>query len=254
MPSSSVGQGDRLTYPIFGETLGFLADAGMPASSEREETNVAISVPGSASGADRARREPEKVSEQLELWLRTDGDKTLGSLIRLFEEKSFALLFVLLLGVPALPLPTGGVTHVFEIIGMLVALQLIAGRDHIWLPQRWCKLELAGKSQQRFIAGLMKWIRRLERFSHPHLRFLFDHRLSNIVFGLLVIGGSAGAFLAPPFTGLDTLPALGVVLLSLGVLLEDIYVVLVALIVGVAGVVLEVVLGKAAINALGKLV
>ena len=100
----------------------------------------------------------------------------------------------------------------------------------------------------------MKWIRRLERFSHPHLSFLFDHRLSNIVFGLLVIGGSAGAFLAPPFTGLDTLPALGVVLLSLGVLLEDIYVVLVALIVGVAGVVLEVVLGKAAINALGKLV
>jgi len=43
--------------------------------------------------------------------------------------------------------------------------------------------------------------------------------LSGIVFGLLVLGGSAGAFLAPPFTGLDTLPALGVVLLSLGVLL-----------------------------------
>jgi hypothetical protein len=159
-----------------------------------------------------------------------------------------------LLGVPALPLPTGGVTHVFEIIAMLVALQLIAGRDQIWLPQRWCKLELAGKNQQRFIAGLMKWIRRLERFSHPHLRFLFDHRLSNIVFGLLVIGGCLGAFLAPPFTGLDTLPALGVVLLSLSVLLEDIFVVVLALVVGVAGVVLEVVLGSAVIHALGKLV
>jgi hypothetical protein len=41
------------------------------------------------------------------------------------------------------------------------------------------------------------------------------------VFGLLVVAGSAGAFFAPPFTGLDTLPALGVGLLSLGVLLED---------------------------------
>ena len=68
-------------------------------------------------------------------------------------------------------------------------------------------------------------IRRLERFSRPRLRFLFDHRLSNIVFGLLVIAGCAGAFFAPPFTGLDTLPALGVVLISLGVLLEDIVVV-----------------------------
>ncbi|MDX6669590.1 MAG: hypothetical protein QOK04_2970, partial [Solirubrobacteraceae bacterium] len=85
------------------------------------------------------------------------------------------------------------------------------------------------------------------------LRFLFDHRLSNIVFGLLVIGGSAGAFFAPPFTGLDTLPSLGVVLLSLGVLLEDFVVVVVAVVVGVAGVVLEVVLGSAAINGLGKL-
>lgn len=43
-------------------------------------------------------------------------------------------------------------------------------------------------------------------------------------------------------------------LLSLGALLEDIVVVVVGLIVGVAGVVLEVVLGSAAIDALGKLV
>jgi hypothetical protein len=99
----------------------------------------------------------------------------------------------------------------------------------------------------------MKVIRRLERISRPRLRFLFDHRLSNIVFGLLVVGGSAAAFLAPPFTGLDTLPALGVVLLSLGVLLEDVLVVLAALLVGVAGVTLEVVVGSAAIHGIGSL-
>jgi hypothetical protein len=196
---------------------------------------------------------PEKVSDEIERWLSSDGKKTLGSLIALFEEKSFALLFVLLLGVPALPLPTGGATHVFEVIAVLLAGQLIAGREQIWLPERWCRLELAGPRQQRFITGLMKMIRRLERVSKPRLSFLFDHRLSNIVFGLLVIGGCLGAFLAPPFTGLDTLPALGVVLISLGVLLEDFLVVAVALVVGVAGVVLEIVLGSAAIKGVGKL-
>jgi hypothetical protein len=36
----------------------------------------------------------EKVSEQLERWLSGDGEKTLASLIELFEEKSFAILFV----------------------------------------------------------------------------------------------------------------------------------------------------------------
>jgi hypothetical protein len=198
--------------------------------------------------------EPEKVSDQLERWLGSDREKTLGSLIELFEEKSFAILFVLLLGVPALPLPTGGATHVFEVIAVLLALELIAGREEIWLPQRWRKLELAGERQQRFIARLMRLIRRLERISRPRLRFLFHHRLSSIVFGLLVIGGSAGAFLAPPFTGLDTLPALGVVLLSLGVLLEDFLLVVLAIVIGATGVVLEVVLGSAAIHGLGQLI
>jgi hypothetical protein len=201
-----------------------------------------------------ASSQPGKISDELERWLTGDGEKTLGNLIELFEEKSFAVLFVILLGVPALPLPTGGATHVFEIIAMLLAFELIAGREEIWLPQRWRRLELAGGKQQRFIAALMKVIRWLERFSRPRLRFLFDHRLSNIVFGLLVIGGSLAAFVAPPFTGLDTLPALGVVLLSLGVLLEDFLVVLAALIVGVAGVALEVILGSAALGGIEKLI
>jgi hypothetical protein len=196
---------------------------------------------------------PEKVSDQLDRWLAGDGRKTLGSLIDVFQEKSFAILFVVLLGVPALPLPTGGATHVFEVIAVLLALELIAGREQIWLPERWRSLELAGERQRRFIAGLMRMIRRLERISRPRLRFLFDHRASSIVFGVLVVGGSVGAFLAPPFTGLDTLPALGVVLLSLGMLLEDVLVVFAALAVGVAGVALEIVLGTAALHGLDSL-
>ena len=194
-----------------------------------------------------------KVSHDLERWLASEGEKTLGGLIEVFEEKSFALLFVLLLGVPALPLPTGGATHVFEIVAALLALQLVAGRTEIWLPARWRKLELAGPRREKFLTGLTRMIRRLERFSKPRLRFLFDHRLSNVVFGLLVIGGTLGAFLAPPFTGLDTLPALGAVLVSLGVLLEDFLVVAIGVAIGAGGVLLEVALGKAAIKGIGNL-
>jgi len=201
----------------------------------------------------QARPAPRKVSDELEQWLGGDGDKTLGSLIDLFEEKSFAILFVLLLGVSALPLPTGGATHVFEIITMLLALELIVGRTQIWVPERWSRLELAGGKRQRFINGLMKMIRRLERFSHPRLRVLFEHRVSNAVFGLLVLGGAIAAFVAPPFTGLDTLPSLGVVLLSLGVLLEDALVVVAGIVVGILGIVLEIVLGSAALHGIGSL-
>lgn len=192
-------------------------------------------------------------SHELERWLSGDGDKTLGGLIATFEEKSFALLFLLLLGVPALPLPTGGATHVFEVIAMLLALQLIAGRDQIWLPERWRRIPLAGGSRERFISKLMSFIRRLERHSRPRLAWLFGHRASGAVFGLLVLGGSLAAFLAPPFTGLDTLPALGVVLISLGVLMEDAALVIAGLVVAVLGVALEIALGSAIVDGVGRL-
>ena len=197
--------------------------------------------------------QPEKVSHQLQRFLAGEGEKTLGSLIELFEEKAFALIFILLMGVPALPLPTGGATHVFEVVTALLALQLIVGRDEIWLPQRWRRIQLAGATREKFLRGLMRMVRRLERFSKPRLRFLFNNRVSNKVFGLLVVGGTVGAFAAPPFTGLDTLPSLGVVLLSLAVLLEDFVVAVIGIAIGVGGVILEVVLGKAAISGISNL-
>ena len=211
----------------------------------------AASAPGRTGG--EAGQPRGRLSHELEGWLSGDGDKTVGSLVSLFGQRSFAVLFVLLLGVPALPLPTGGATHVFELIAMLLALQLIVGRDRIWLPQRWCRLSLAGSKQQRFIAALMRMIRRLERISRRRLGFLFGHRLSQIAFGVLALAGTLGAFLAPPFTGLDTLPALGVVLMSLGVLLEDIAIVVLGITVGAGGVFLEIVLGKAAVHWVSKL-
>ena len=199
-------------------------------------------------GSTGAIGEPEKLSDQLEQWLSGEGDKTLGGLVTAFGEKSFAVLFVLLLGVPALPLPTGGATHVFEIIAALLALELIIGRRQVWLPARWQRLELAGARQQKFIASLTKLIRRLEKLSRPRLAFVFTHRLFNAAFGLLVVAGAAAAFFAPPFTGLDTLPSLGVVILSLGVLLEDALIVIAGIAVGIVGVALEIVLGAAALH------
>ena len=188
----------------------------------------------------------ERFSDRLAGWFQSPGPKTVGSLVELFGEKSFAVLFVLLLAVPALPLPTGGVTHVFELIAMLLALELIIGRRTVWLPERWCRRELGPAAQKRFSEVLLRRIRWLESHSRPRLGFLLMHRLSGVIFGALVLVLSLTAFLAPPFTGLDTLPALGIVLLSVGVLLDDALLALVGVVVGAVGLLLVVVLGKAA--------
>jgi hypothetical protein len=197
--------------------------------------------------------EEERLSDRLEGWFRSPGAKTVGSLVEVFGEKSFAVLFVLLLAVPALPLPTGGVTHVFELIAMLLALELIVGRRVVWLPDRWCRRRLGPAAEKRFSDVLLRRIRWLERHSRPRFTFLIDHRLSGVVFGALVLALSLTAFLAPPFTGLDTLPALGVVVISLGVLLDDALVAVSGVVIGAAGLLLVLILGRAAYRGISDL-
>jgi hypothetical protein len=174
-------------------------------------------------------------------------------LIDLFGEKSFAIVFIVLMAVPALPLPTGGVTHLFEVITMLLALQLVVGRRTIWLPQRWRNRDLAAVSGGRFAEGLLRRIRRLERFSRPRFRMLLLHRLSGVIFGISVFALSLIAFVAPPFSGLDTLPALGVVVVSLGVLLEDFLMTAVGVVIGAIGALLVFVLGSLVVDLIQRL-
>jgi hypothetical protein len=193
-------------------------------------------------------RAPERVSDQLERWLQADGPKTLGGLIDAFGEGSFAIVFVLLMAVPALPLPTGGVTHVFEIITMLLALELIVGRRRIWLPRRWRQLGLSGDARRRFVETLLRRIRWLERFSRPRGRWLFGHRLSGSAFGVSTLALALSAFLAPPFSGLDTLPSIGVVVLALGYLLTDVALAALGVAIGLLGIASVVFLGSVAVK------
>jgi hypothetical protein len=179
---------------------------------------------------------------------------TLHKLVGSFEQKGFAVAFIVLLGVPALPLPTGGATHVFEAMAALLALELIAGRETLWLPERWRDVRLGGGDRERFVRALLRLVRTAERVSKPRLHRLFESRLASVAYGLFVVAGSAAAFFAPPFTGLDTLPALGVVLVSLGVLLDDVAFVLGGSLVAAAGVALELTLGAKLVDVVKDLV
>src|SRR3989344_1435305 len=98
-------------------------------------------------------------SEQLEHWLKDHRPKTVASFEHVFEEKSFAIIILILMAIPALPIPTGGITHVFEIIVMLLCLELMIGRRVIWLPKKWLKLKISAKTEEKLIPALAKRVR-----------------------------------------------------------------------------------------------
>ena len=185
----------------------------------------------------------EKLSDQLEQWLGEGQQRTLGGLLESFGSKGFAVGFIVLMAPSALPAPTGGVTNVLEVVTMLLALELIIGRHTVWLPERWRRLELVGPGRERFARTLVRRVRWIERFAHPHLRFLFRHRVSGVVFGMLVFALTLAAFLAVPFSGLDTLPSLGIVLLALAVLFENFFLAIAGFVIGASGALLVVFLG-----------
>jgi len=189
--------------------------------------------------------EGQKVSVQLEEWFQSERKKTMGDLVETFGPRSFAILFIVLMALPALPLPTGAVSHVLEIVTMLLALELMVGRTEVWIPKRFQDKELKGLSGPKFSKALVKRIRWFEKFSRPRMAGLLENRMVNMAFGAVVFGLALTAFLSPPFSGLDTLPSLGVVILSLGVLLGDIVIAGIGLGIGLLGVVVVIGLGHA---------
>ena len=187
-------------------------------------------------------------SDQLETWLTSDGSKTIGDLGRVFSEKSFAVTILFLMFVPALPLPTGGVTHVFEVITVLLAGEMVVGARSIWLPARWKERALGATTTGKAIPFMMRRIRWLERFSKPRAAWLFQKGWFLRILGVVFIGFAVAAALAPPFSGLDTFPALGAVFVALAIILEDVLALAIGLGIGAGGVVLIVTVGAALIH------
>jgi hypothetical protein len=184
-------------------------------------------------------------STQLEDWLRSDQPKSLGALSEVFAEKSFAVTILLLMFVPALPIPTGGITHVFEVITVLLAIEMVFGRRTIWLPKWARRRELGNLMTGKALPFVVKRVRFFERHSKPRFAALFNNRLFLSLLGIVIIAFSAGAAIAPPFSGLDTLPALGVVIICLAIILEDLLVLVIGLFIGTAGIALIVTIGAA---------
>ncbi|MHB8826736.1 MAG: exopolysaccharide biosynthesis protein [Acidimicrobiales bacterium] len=187
-------------------------------------------------------------SDELERWLTADGPKTLGALDEVFAEKTFAVAIIFLMFIPALPIPTGGVTHVFEVITVVLGAEMVLGLRTVWLPTRWRHRELGITMTSRALPFMIGRIRFFERFSRPRMASLLSRRWFVRVLGVVVIAFAMGAALAPPFSGLDTLPAMGAVALALGIVLEDVVVLGIGLALGTGGIAVILTIGAALVR------
>jgi hypothetical protein len=179
----------------------------------------------------------EKVfSSRLEIWIKSRSPNTIDRLNKVFAEKSIGILIFVLMFTPSLPLPTGIITDVFAVITLVITFQLIIGRRTIWLPKRWSKRTIKSLNRKRAVNYLLRSLQWLERFAHPRLGGAVHNQFTLMLAGLFMFVYTLASLLAPPFSGLDTVPGMGVCLMALSLVFDDFALLVIGAIVGAIGI------------------
>ena len=146
---------------------------------------------------------------------------TLSMVLELVGKESF-LILAAFLALPFLaPVSIPGVSTAFGAIILLIGISLILDRQP-WLPYRFMTHVFPTDKIRTCLSQGLIWINRLEKISHRRVPILCHGHLISIINGLVVVASSI-LLMAPlafiPFS--NTLPALTILLLSIGILQYD---------------------------------
>jgi hypothetical protein len=144
---------------------------------------------------------------------------TLGEFFELAEERIFGFLLVILALPSALPVPAPGYSIPFGIAIIFLALQLVAGRDRPWLPEKMLKGSMKLETVQGFVKKGTPWIKRIEKVTKPRITSVCTTLPGKIILGAAIT--LMGISMCIPIPGTNTLPAIGVFITAFGLLEDD---------------------------------
>lgn len=163
-----------------------------------------------------------KILEEIEIECR-DGEITLGDLTNILVVRGH-LLVTLILGLPfLLPIPLPGLSI---LLGVVIALAggAFAMQKPIWIPEKWRKKLLPPGVVVKVLQKARKLFGFIERFVQNRGEFYLRLRPVRVLSGIFIV--LCGLLLALPLPpGTNFPPALAIILLSLGMLEEDVVVV-----------------------------
>jgi hypothetical protein len=154
-----------------------------------------------------------------------------GDLVDRTADRGYGLL-LMILGLPMLIpfLPPGSSTLVGPIYAAF-AVQMLRGSHHPWMPQRFREAVLAGGAVRVLRDRGLPVIRTLERLSRPRGLWVSEAIMMRAV-GVMVL--LMGLVLLSPLPFLNTLPAISVMLIGMGLLNRDALFALAGMAVGTA--------------------
>jgi hypothetical protein len=179
-----------------------------------------------------------------------DGVVVLGEVLDKAGGRGYGFLLILL-AIPAfIPILPPGTSGVLGALMSIVALQMLFGLKQPWFPKRWRNKVLSPKVVQALQTRGVAILRQIERVSHPRGRRFTRNGLILRLSALVVIG--LALVLSSPMPFMNTLPALGVLLIGVGLANHDIYFLSAGWAIGIV-VVLIVALGVEVLMRLAKI-
>ncbi len=153
---------------------------------------------------------------------KSDGDEvTIATLLDAFGKKTFGPMLL----IPAIiaVAPTGaipGMSIVTGTIVLLVCLQMLIGREHVWLPERITSFSFSRESLKSSVDKALPWAKWLDQYVGRRLTLLATSPVDNLVAVTCVVLALTMYPLAlVPFA--VAIPGSAIALFALGLTLTD---------------------------------
>lgn len=178
---------------------------------------MTVSAQGAPARDQSLREQIAQVIESL-----PEDHLSLGKLLEMLGEEGLLLLAILLTLVFLIPVSIPGVSTVFGAAILLIGISRLSGRP-LWIPARLREKPLPVDKLRPALRSGMNWMQRMERISRPHrLPMFVDGKFMGVINNLAFI--LAAILLMAPFGFVpfsNTLPAVALLLYSVGFIQRD---------------------------------
>ena len=176
---------------------------------------------------------PERTSEVLRELAEEEGERvTFREILLGLKHRAFGFTLLIFALPCCLPMPPG-IPTVCGIALVIIALNLIAARQRLWLPSAIADKSISRSDLRRIVARAAPYLERLEKVCKPRLGIVTES-VGKVLIGIVIFALGVIMILPIPFLG-NMPPGFAATLIAIGMTERDGLVVLIGTIVsGVA--------------------
>ena len=163
-------------------------------------------------------RESARFSEVLRGLAEADGERlSVNEIVQAFGERGFGAIMLLVALLNLLPLPPGGTTITGAPL-LILAFQMMLGRETVWLPRWMCRSAVHRSGFRRGLKRVLPGLEKAERLTRPRLSWAVTGPAERLI-GLACFLLSC-VLVLPIWLG-NMAPAAAIAVLSLGLIQRD---------------------------------